>query len=243
MDLSKISTKAPKGLDKKKIKEATKKLYVELLELHKTMRAEEKHAILGVFQGMDASGKDGSVGGLYKGLFPMAAYVHSYKAPTEYESLKGYLWRIHYNVPSKGHICLFNRSHYEDILVPTVHELFDKKDIEKRYKHINDFENMLQDTGAIVLKFYLHISKTEQKERFKERYTNLEKKRKYNSNDLSEAKLWDKYMDVYEDIFKKCDIKWNIIPADDKWYRNYIIAKKLVETMKELKMKYPNTVK
>lgn len=243
MNLGSIKTKAPKGLKKKKIKEETRMLHLELIELHKTMRAEGKHAILGVFQGMDASGKDGSVVSLYKGLFPMAASVHAFKAPTEYEASKDFLWRIHQNIPSKGTIGLFNRSHYEDILVPTVHKLFEKDVIKKRYKHINDFENMLEDTGTVVLKFFLLTSKAEQKQRFKERYTNIEKKWKYNSNDLAEAKLWDKYMDVYEDIIKKSDIKWNIIPADDKWYRDYLIAKKFVEVMKELKMKYPNILK
>jgi len=243
MNLNKISTEAPKSLSKKEIQKKTKKLLSELRELHTVMRAEEKHSILIVFQGMDASGKDGSVISLYKGLFPMACNVHAFKAPTEYEAAKGFLWRIHNNVPAKGNIGIFNRSHYEDILVPTVHNLIDKKDIDKRYKNINDFENMLKNNGTIVMKFYLHISKQEQKERFSERFTNLEKKWKYNSNDLAEAKLWNKYMNVYENIFKKCDTKWNIVPADDKWYRNYLIVKKLVETMRELKMKYPNVVK
>lgn len=243
MDLSKISTKAPKNLDKKEIKKETKKLCLELSELHKTMRAEEQHAILSVFQGMDASGKDGSVVSLYKGLFPMAASVHAFKTPTEFEASKGFLWRIHENVPSKGNIQLFNRSHYEDVLVPTVHNLFPEKDIEKRYKHINDFENMLEDMGTTVLKFYLHISKEEQKERFKKRFTSLEKKWKYNSNDLAESKKWKNYMEVYHKIFKKCDIKWHIIPADDKWYRDYLIAKTFVDVMKTFKMKYPNTIK
>lgn len=243
MEISNINTKAPKSLSKKKIKEKTKDLHLELIELHKTMRAEEKHAVLVVFQGMDAAGKDGSVVSLYKGLFPMAASVHAFKAPTEYEASKDFLWRVHQNIPSKGNVTLFNRSHYEDILVPTVHRLFDKDVIKKRYKHINDFENMLEDNGTIVLKFFLLTSKSEQKARFKERTTNIEKKWKYNSNDLSEAKLWDKYMDVYENIFKKCDVKWEIIPADDKWYRDYLIAKKLVEVLKTLKMKYPNTLK
>ncbi len=243
MNLSKVSTKAPKNYSKKEILKKTDELLKELRALHTVMRAEEKHSILIVFQGMDAAGKDGSVVSLYKGLFPMACYVHAFKAPTEFESSKGFLWRISQNTPAKGQVGMFNRSHYEDILVPTVHKLFDKKDIERRYDHINDFENMLEDNGTKVIKFYLHISKGEQKERFKERFTNLEKKWKYNSNDLAEAKQWDNYMDVYDKIFKKCDVKWDIVPADDKWYRNYLITKKLVEHMRTLKMKYPNTIK
>lgn len=241
--LKKISTKAPKDFVKDKIKKETEKLYVELEGLHKTMKAESKYSLLIVLQGMDASGKDSTVDKLYNGLYPMACNVHSFKAPNDYEASKDYLWRVHNLMPSKGMIGILNRSHYEDILVPTVHKLLPEKEIKKRYKHINDFEELLEDTNTIVVKFYLHLSKDEQKIRFKERATSLEKKWKYNSNDLAEAKLWDKYMAVYENIFSKSKIKWNIVPADNKWYRDYIIAKKLVKVLKELKMKYPNTIK
>lgn len=257
--LSEISTKAPleledsayekdfnisaKDFKKDLYGRKTKALHKQITNLHKALRAEEKHSILIVLQGMDASGKDGSVVSLYDGLFPMATYVHSFKAPSTLEHSKDYLWRVHANVPSKGEIGIFNRSHYEDILVPTVHELIDKTAINKRYKHINDFEEMLKDNGTIVLKFYLHISKLEQKKRFKERLTNIEKKWKYNSGDLVESKLWDDYMKVYENIFEKCTNKWHIVPSDDKCYRDYLIAKTLLQTLKSLKPKYPNTVK
>jgi PPK2 family polyphosphate:nucleotide phosphotransferase len=241
--LKKISTKAPKGLEKEKVKAETAKLHLKLEELHKTMRAESKHSFLIVFQGMDAAGKDSCVDKLYNGLYPMAVNVHSFKAPNEFEASKDYLWRIHNLVPSKGNIELFNRSHYEDILYPSVHKTFPEKVIQKRYKHINDFENMLEDNNIHVVKFYLHISKEEQKARFKERTTSREKKWKYNSNDLAESKLWDKYMDVYEKIFDKSDIKWNIVPADNKWYRDHVVAKELVKRLEGLKMKYPNTLK
>jgi len=242
MKIHKISTKAPNDLDKEETKKETIRLHQELNNLHKMMRAEEKHSILVVFQGVDAAGKDGSIVSLYEGLFPMAAQVHCFKAPTKYEASKDYLWRIHQNVPSKGTIGMFNRSHYEDILVPGVHKLADEKTLEKRFGHINDFERMLEDTGTKVVKFYLHISKGEQKERFKERLTNIEKRWKYNSNDLTESKFWDVYMKVYEKIFNKCEIKWDIIPGDNKWYRDYLIAKKMVEVMIELKMKYPKYI-
>jgi PPK2 family polyphosphate:nucleotide phosphotransferase len=207
------------------------------------MRAEAKHSLLIVFQGMDASGKDGSVDKLYRGLYPMATSVHAFKSPNDYESSKDYLWRVHNVVPSKGEVGIFNRSHYEDILVPTVHNLLPEKVIDKRYGHINDFEEMLEDNNTHVVKFYLHISKEEQTARFKERTTSLEKKWKYNSNDLSESKLWDKYMDVYENLFSNATVKWTIVPADDKWYRDYLVAKHLVEIMEKLKMKYPNKIK
>lgn len=237
------STKAPKDTDKEAIKAKTQKLYIRLEELHKTMRAESKHSILIVLQGIDAAGKDSTVDKLYNGLYPMAASVHSFKAPNEFELSKDYLWRIHNLVPSKGNIEIFNRSHYEDILVPTVHKLLPEKEIEKRYKHINNFEEMLEDTNTHVVKFYLHISKEEQTLRFQERTTSVEKRWKYNSNDLEESKLWDDYMKVYEKIFKKAKIKWNIIPADNKWYRDYLIAKELVKILEELKMKYPTELK
>ncbi len=239
----KISTKAPKGIERDEIKKKTEKLLVEMRELHAVMHAESKRAILIIFQGMDASGKDGSVAKLYPGIFPMACNVHAFKAPNDYEASKDYLWRLHNVVPCKGYIGIFNRSHYEDILVPTVHNLVPKEDIAKRYDHINAFEEMLEDTGTVVIKFYLHISKAEQKIRFRERYTDLEKKWKYNSKDLAESKLWDKYMDVYKNIFNRSKIKWNIVPADDKWYRNYLVVKEIVKEMRKLKSKYPNTLR
>jgi PPK2 family polyphosphate:nucleotide phosphotransferase len=243
MILNKLSTKAPKKVNKEEIKEKTARLHVKLEKLHKTMRAECKHSMLIVLQGMDAAGKDSTVDKLYNGLYPMAVNVHSFKAPNEFEASKDYLWRIHNLAPSKGNIEIFNRSHYEDILVPTVHELLPSKEIDKRYDQINKFERMLEDNNTHVVKFYLHISKDEQSLRFEERATSLEKKWKYNSNDLAEAKLWDKYMKVYEKIFSRAEIKWDLIPADNKWYRDYLIAKKLVEILEALKMKYPNKLK
>lgn len=241
--LKSISTIAPKGTDKEKIKKKTAELYLELEGLHKTMRAECKHSVLIVFQGMDASGKDGSIDKLYNGLYPMAVNVHAFKAPSEYEASKNYLWRIHNLAPSKGNIEIFNRSHYEDILVPSVNNYITPQDIKKRYKHINDFEELLEDTNTHVVKFYLHISRNEQTLRFNERLTIPEKKWKYSCNDLAVAESWDKYMDVYENIFKESKIAWDIIPADNKWYRDYLIVSKMVSVLKKLKMEYPNTLK
>jgi PPK2 family polyphosphate:nucleotide phosphotransferase len=232
-------TRASANTDKKKVKMLTQEMYVEIEELHKTMRAENKHSMLIVFQGMDASGKDGSVDKLYNGLYPMATSTHAFKAPTEAELSRDFLWRIHKLTPASGHITIFNRSHYEDILVPTVHKLFDEKLIKKRYKQINDFEELLEDHSTHVIKFYLHISKEEQQKRFEERKNNVEKRWKYNSNDLSESALWDEYMEVYEEIFERSKIKWNIIPADQKWYRDYEIARIILDKLKKLKMEYP----
>lgn len=238
-----ISTKSPIQLNKKEIKKTTEQIYVQIEELHKTMRAENKHSLLLVFQGLDAAGKDGSIDKLYNGLYPMATEAHAFKAPTEDEASRDFLWRLHKLTPATGHIGIFNRSHYEDILVPSVHKLFDEKIIEKRYEHINNWEELLQDRGTVVIKFYLHISQKEQHERFKERKTNVEKMWKYSSNDIKESKYWDEYMEVYEKIFSKSKIKWNIIPADQKWYRDYLIAITILENLKKLKMEYPNKLR
>jgi PPK2 family polyphosphate:nucleotide phosphotransferase len=240
--LRNISTKAPISEDKKRIKALTKEMYVEIEELHKRMRAEDKHSLLLVFQGMDAAGKDGSIDKLYNGLYPMATEANAFKAPNNTESSHDFLWRIHKLTPPTGHIGIFNRSHYEDILVPTVHGLFDEDTINKRYDHINNFEELLQDNNTHVIKFYLHISKEEQKARFNERKVLVEKRWKYNKNDIRESKLWDKYMDVYEEIFSKSKIPWNIVPADNKWYRNYIIAQRVLHKLLSLDMKYPEEI-
>jgi PPK2 family polyphosphate:nucleotide phosphotransferase len=241
--LGSLSTKAPKNIDKELTKHKTQEMYIKIEELHKTMRAENKHSLLIVFQGMDASGKDGSIHKLYKGLYPMATSAHSFKAPTDDEKSRDFLWRIHKLTPVSGHITIFNRSHYEDILVPTVHEFLDEDLIQKRHKQINDFEELLEDHNTHVIKFYLHISKDEQTQRFEERKENVEKRWKYNANDLSESMLWDEYMEVYEDIFKQSKIKWNIIPADQKWYRDYLVAKIILNKLKSLKMEYPKDIK
>jgi PPK2 family polyphosphate:nucleotide phosphotransferase len=234
-----LSTKAPKGANKEKFKKETARLHKRLEELHKTMRAEAKHSVLILLQGIDAAGKDSSVDKLYAGLYPMAVNVHSFKAPNEYEASKDYLWRVHNLMPSKGNVEIFNRSHYEDILYPSVHKTFPKDVIDKRYDHINCFERMLEDNNTHVIKFYLHISKEEQTRRFEKRKTSLEKMWKYNDNDLAEAKHWKEYMRVYEDIFEMSEIKWEVIPSDDKWFRDYLIALTLVERLEQLKMKYP----
>ena len=243
--LSQISTVASSDIksDKERIKILTQEMYLSIEDLHKKMRADGNHSLLLVFQGMDASGKDGSIDKLYNGLYPMATESYAFKAPGEHELSHDFLWRIHDVTPAKGHIGIFNRSHYEDILVPTVHKLFDKETIDKRYKHINNFEELLQDSGTHIIKFYLHISKEEQQSRFNERKTSIEKRWKYNSNDLNESKLWDEYMDVYENIFAKSKIKWNIIPSDNKWYRDYLIAKTVLGKLESLDMSYPEGLK
>ncbi len=240
-----ISTKAPASFDKEKTKEKTAELILKLRNLQAVLYAESKRSILIILQGIDASGKDGTVKHVFSGVNPMGCLVHSFKAPTAEDTAHDFLWRVHQNAPAKGMIEIFNRSHYEDILVPTVHKLLPEARIAKRYDYINSFEHLLKDSGTTILKFYLHISKEEQAERFKERQTNPEKEWKYQPEDLAESKHWDDYMKVYEEIFERCSpaIPWTIVPADQNWYRNYFIAKTLVDTLKAMDLKYPQPIK
>lgn len=214
--LESIATRAPKELDKDKTKIQLLELSQELKELQAVMYAEQKHSLLIVLQGLDASGKDGTVKSVFSGVNPMGCRVHPFKKPTPIEYSHDFLWRIHKHVPPKGMIQIFNRSHYEDILVPTVKNLYAKEVIDRRYNYINSFENLLQENGTVILKFYLHLSQEEQAERFEERLVKPDKRWKYQSNDIRESKLWDKYMVVFEEIFEKCspEIPWHIIPAD-----------------------------
>lgn len=240
MKLSKIGTTAPKSFNKEKTKLETAKLVEEIGELQKVLYAQGKYKLLIILQGMDASGKDGTVKGVFKGINPLGCRVEAFKAPTEKELAHDFLWRVHQVIPGKGMIHIFNRSHYEDILVPTVHNIFLKEVINKRYKHINNFEEMLCDHNTVILKFFLHISKKEQAERLAERKTNPEKFWKHNDRDAVEAKSWEKYMKVYERIFEECNeaADWNIIPADQNWYRDYLVAKTIVKALKKLDLKY-----
>lgn len=242
INLNKEVTKSPDSVDKKKTEEETEKLKGELFDLQNMLFAEHKHSLLVILQGMDAAGKDGTVKHVFSSMNPMGVNVKAFKAPTEEEKEFDFLWRVHKYTPSKGMIQIFNRSHYEDILVPSVHETLDKKLIERRYDIINAFEQNLADAGTVMLKFFLHISKEEQKERIEARLTKPNKLWKYDPADKREAKSWDSYVKVYEKIFEQCSPKqpWIIVPADQKWYRNYIVASEMVKTLKSLKLKYPD---
>lgn len=243
--LSELSTRAPEDLDKKEIKQKLKKILIEMDELQNLLYAEHKHSVLVVIQGMDGSGKDGVIRNIFGELNPQGVTVKSYKAPTEEELAHDFLWRIHAASPGKGMIQIFNRSHYEDILVTRVHKWCDDKTAEKRMKAINDFELLLQEHNHThILKYYLHISPEEQQERLKERLQEPSKMWKYNEKDLDEAKLWDDYMAVYEDCFENCNnIPWTIVPADQNWYKEYIIASQLFDLLKSLDMNYPGLKK
>lgn len=239
--LSEVSTKAPKEFDKKETKELTAKLLIELDELQNLLYAESKHSILIVLQGLDASGKDGAIRKVFGQMNPQGVRVQSFKAPTEEELAHDFLWRIHRYAPEKGMIQIFNRSHYEDVLVTRVHSWCDDTTASKRFDAINSFEELLAlHNNTQVLKFYLHISQDEQKERLEERVKDPTKEWKYNAKDKEEAKLWDKYMEMYEDVFVNCSVMpWVIVPADQNWYKEYLLAKTLVDSLKSLNMKYP----
>jgi PPK2 family polyphosphate:nucleotide phosphotransferase len=243
--LASISTRAPKALNKEKIKAKTAKLLVDLDELQNRLIAESKHALLVVIQGMDASGKDGTLRNVFGSLNPLGVSVASWKAPTPEELSHDFLWRIHKETPAKGMIKIFNRSHYEDILITRVHRWCDDATAEKRIKAINDFEQLLAEhNNTKMLKFYLHISPEEQQERLKERTHDPRKMWKYNEKDFEEAKLWKQYMKYYEICFNQCNrIPWHIIPADQNWYKEYLIAQKVYDTLKALNLQYPGIKK
>jgi PPK2 family polyphosphate:nucleotide phosphotransferase len=243
--LSKISTRSPKNFEKEKTKLITAKLIAELDELQNLLFAESKHAVLVVIQGMDASGKDGVIRNVFGQLNPQGVLVKSFKAPTERELAQDFLWRVHQHTPAKGNIQIFNRSHYEDILITRVHKWCTNELAKKRMKAINNFESLIQEHGNVhILKFYLHISPEEQQLRLNERIRDPRKQWKYNENDFAEAKLWNEYMKVYEDCFNNCNQpEWTIVPSDQNWYKEFIIASKLHELLTSLKMQYPGIKK
>jgi PPK2 family polyphosphate:nucleotide phosphotransferase len=243
--LKEISTRAPEGLDKKETREKTEKLVAELDELQNLLFAEGKHSVLIVIQGMDGSGKDGVIRNVLGNMNPQGVTVKSYKAPTAEELSHDFLWRIHQHAPAKGMIQVFNRSHYEDILITRVHKWCDDETAVKRMKAINDFEQLLQEHNHThILKFYLHISPEEQHERLSERMKDPAKMWKYNEKDFDEAKLWDLYMQMYEDCFNECNRpEWTIVPADQNWYKEFVIASALHTLLSGLGMQFPGLKK
>jgi PPK2 family polyphosphate:nucleotide phosphotransferase len=230
------------GYKKDKALQELQKYQTRLGDLQELLYAEKNHALLIVLQAMDAGGKDGTIRHVMSGVNPQSCQVTSFKAPTGEELGHDFLWRVHKTVPIKGNIGIFNRSHYEDVLVVRVHKLVPKSVWSARYEHINNFERVLADSGTTILKFFLHISKDEQKKRLAERLRDPTKVWKASLGDLEERKLWDDYMGAYEDALSKCSTEyapWHIIPADKKWFRNLAISEIIVEALEGLKMKYP----
>jgi len=226
---------------RKELKDLRKKL----IKLQQVLYAEGKHKVLIMLQAMDTGGKDGTIRSIFKGVNPQGVRVASFKVPTDLELAHDYLWRVHQKMPAKGEMVIFNRSHYEDVLVVRVHELVPENVWEKRYQQIKEFERLLVEEGTTILKFFLCISKEEQKQRFIERVEDPEKQWKFNPNDIEERKYWDAYMQAYQDVLDKTSTKsapWFVIPANRNWYRDLVISRILVDCLKDLKMSYPQPV-
>jgi len=231
-----------KHRDKDEAKGETERYVERLAELQEVMWAEGKHALLVVFQALDGGGKDGVIEKVMHGVNPQGCYVASFKVPTPEELAHDYLWRVHKVTPRKGYIGIFNRSHYEDVLVVRVHSLVPKPVWKPRYDQINAFEKMLAEGGTTILKFFLHISKEEQKQRFQDRLGNPKKNWKFSAGDVKEREYWDDYMRAYENALSRCSTPWApwyIVPANRKWYRDLVVSRTIVETLEKLDMHFP----
>jgi PPK2 family polyphosphate:nucleotide phosphotransferase len=222
------------------------KLGQELTELQEWLYAAQSHSVLIVLQGLDTSGKDGTIAHVMASMNPQGCDVASFKVPTPLEAAHDFLWRIHQQTPPKGMITIFNRSHYEDVLVTRVHKLVSDDVVKKRYAHIKNFEQLLADNNTIILKFFLHISKDEQKARLEAREQDEEKAWKLSPGDWEERQFWDAYTGAYEDALGATATKaapWYIVPADRKWFRNLAVATALVETLRPYKKDWEETLK
>jgi PPK2 family polyphosphate:nucleotide phosphotransferase len=238
--LSKIPTTAPEGLSKKSLKDETEALIERLGELQHLLYAGGKYSALVILQGMDASGKDGAVRNVFSRCTIAGLDLVSYKKPTEEEMGHDFLWRVHKWVPQKGMMTIFNRSHYEDILIQRVKGWITEERVEKRMAAINAFEDLIQfDNNTLIFKFYMHISKEEQEVQLQQRLEDPTKFWKHNDGDWEERKAWDKYMTAYEYAINNSTTPWHICPVDNRWYRDYFIAKTLVDRLEQLDMTFP----
>jgi PPK2 family polyphosphate:nucleotide phosphotransferase len=227
---------------KQEVKESQDKDLKDLRDLQRVLYAENKRSLLVVLQGIDTGGKDGTIRHVFSGVNPQGVQVAAFKAPTAIELAHDYLWRVHQVVPAKGYIGIFNRSHYEDVLIVRVHDLVPKDVWKRRYDEINAFEEMLTRNGVTILKFFLYISKEEQKKRLESRLNNPKKQWKFSLDDLKERELWDQYIDAYDDALTKCNTDyapWYIVPGNHKWYRNYVVTKTIVEALRNMDPQYP----
>ncbi len=228
--------------DKDDGQEAHDLLCARLEELQGLLYADGRHKVLVVLQAMDTGGKDGTIRHVFRHTNPQGVHVASFKRPTEDELAHDYLWRVHRHTPASGHITIFNRSHYEDVLVVRVHDLIPEERWRRRYDHINAWEQQLVDEGTTVRKFFLHISKEEQAERLQARIDTPEKQWKFEKGDLAEREHWDDYVDAYEEALSRTSTEaapWYVIPADRKWFRNLAVSQVLVDTLESLDLRYP----
>lgn len=228
--------------DKEQDKSLVEQQAQQIADLQEVLYAERKHKILIVLQGMDTSGKDGTVRGVFGKIDPLGVSSVAFKAPSTEEKAHDFLWRIHKQVPSQGEFTIFNRSHYEDVLITRVHDWIDDKECKRRYQHIRDFERMLSETGTVIMKFFLHISADEQKKRLEERIADPNKHWKFDPADLEERKYWVAYQAQYEEVIRETDADhapWYVIPADSKTHRNLVISSIVLEKLNKLKPAFP----
>ncbi|AII52089.1 PPK2 family polyphosphate kinase [Hymenobacter sp. APR13] len=241
-DLTKLPSRAPAEFHKEHTLRELKRIRQELIELQYRLYAENRHSVLVILQGMDASGKDGLIRRVFSGLNPQGVQVHSFKEPTAEELAHDFLWRVHQQAPARGMLQVFNRSHYEDVLITRVQGLIPAEEAKRRFVAINNFEKLLQQAGTTVLKFYLHVSEAEQRERLLERTLDPDKQWKYEAGDEEKARQWPQYRAVYEDVFRHCSpasCPWHLVPADQNWYKAYVVARTLRDALLRLDPQLP----
>jgi PPK2 family polyphosphate:nucleotide phosphotransferase len=230
------------GMSEQEVEDATRDEVAKIAELQRVFYADARFALLIVLQGRDAAGKDGTIRKVFTAVNPQGCSVTSFKAPTDDELAHDYLWRIHLHVPARRMIGIFNRSHYEDVIVPRVSDALPKRVLEQRYDQINAFEKMLTQNNVVILKFLLHISRREQRERLQERIDDPKKNWKFRPGDLDDRSRWNAFTKAYHAMLRKTSTKWApwyVVPADDKKVRNYLISKSIASTLKALKLRFP----
>ncbi len=244
LDLNDHDPTAKPGFDGKKRqgRKALEELKPRLADLQRRLWAEGERGLLVVLQAMDTGGKDGTIRHVFGGVNPQGVHVRSFGVPTEWELRHDYLWRVHQHAPERGAITIFNRSHYEDVLVVRVKKLVAEERWSRRYEHIRAFERLLADEGTVIVKFFLHISKEEQRRRLQARLDDPTKNWKFRRGDLDDRALWDEYQRAYEDAITETSTDyapWFVVPADRKWYRNLVVSTVLVETLEGMDLRYP----
>ena len=245
-DLASVNPRADGGLDKAWAKEALDAERARIVALQERLYAERSRSLLLVFQAIDTGGKDGTIRSVLKGVNPQGCAVASFKVPSSEEMDHDFLWRYHARTPGRGLIGVFNRSHYEDVLVVRVKGLVPDAVWQGRYGRINDFERLLTESGTTILKFFLHISKAEQKKRLEARIADPEKHWKFDPADLVERKSWDAYQQAFADALARCSTPhapWLVVPADHKWFRNYVVARTVADTLEAMDPRFPEPAK
>ena len=243
IDLSSIPTRAPEDLDRDRAEQETRERVARIGELMQKLKAGQEYAVLIVLQGMDAAGKDGAMRNVFADVPPYALRTVPFGKPTEEEFAHDFLWRVHKEVPARGEMVIFNRSHYEDVLIQRVYGWITEEQVRQRMASINAFERLLQqDNNTLILKFYLHISKEQQKEELLERVNEREKFYKHKDGDWREREHWDEYRQVYQDAIAGSEIPWHIVGTDQRWYRDYQMTRIIVEALEGLQMEWPKLV-